>query len=129
MVSVPFIIEIPPHLHTDRREKGEETESDRRSVKKIKMEKETDLVRLCLEAACKSKESVEKWPSQGELSNACLLTLRNLSFSASSIAASSFLPCSRMTNLKEVDLSRCMKVTDAGVSHLVSISTLEKLWI
>ncbi|GLU05961.1 hypothetical protein SLE2022_230330 [Rubroshorea leprosula] len=65
MVSVPFIIEIPPHLHTDRREKGDETESDRRSVKKIKMEKETDLVRLCLEAACKSKESVEKWRWQG----------------------------------------------------------------
>ncbi|XP_022737961.1 leucine-rich repeat receptor-like serine/threonine-protein kinase BAM2 isoform X2 [Durio zibethinus] len=34
-----------------------------------------------------------------------------------------------MTSLKEVDLSRCMKVTDAGVRHLISISTLEKLWI
>lgn len=34
-----------------------------------------------------------------------------------------------MTSLKEVDLSRCMKVTDDGVKHLISISTLEKLWI
>ncbi|XVE58059.1 hypothetical protein DITRI_Ditri04bG0139900 [Diplodiscus trichospermus] len=34
-----------------------------------------------------------------------------------------------MTTLKEVDLSRCMKVSDAGVRHLITISTLEKLWI
>ncbi|XVF12981.1 hypothetical protein REPUB_Repub08aG0167200 [Reevesia pubescens] len=34
-----------------------------------------------------------------------------------------------MTGLKEVDLSRCMKVSDPGVRHLISISTLEKLWI
>ncbi|XP_022721374.1 toll-like receptor 3 isoform X2 [Durio zibethinus] len=34
-----------------------------------------------------------------------------------------------MTSLKEVDLSRCMKVSDAGVRHLVSISNLEKLWV
>lgn len=32
-----------------------------------------------------------------------------------------------MTCLKELDLSRCLKVTDAGIKHLVSISTLEKL--
>ncbi|XWS38237.1 hypothetical protein CRYUN_Cryun19dG0113700 [Craigia yunnanensis] len=34
-----------------------------------------------------------------------------------------------MTSLKEVDLLRCMRVSDAGVRHLISISTLEKLWI
>lgn len=34
-----------------------------------------------------------------------------------------------MTSLKEVNLSRCTKVTDAGIRHLISISTLEKLWI
>lgn len=34
-----------------------------------------------------------------------------------------------MTCLKELDLSRCLKVTDAGIKHLVSISTLEKLWL
>ena len=34
-----------------------------------------------------------------------------------------------MTSLKEVDLSQCMKVSDAGVRPLISISTLEKLWI
>lgn len=34
-----------------------------------------------------------------------------------------------MTNLKEVDLSRCSKVTDAGIRHLLSVSTLEKLHI
>lgn len=32
-----------------------------------------------------------------------------------------------MANLKEVDLSRCVKVTNAGIRHLLSISTLEKL--
>lgn len=32
-----------------------------------------------------------------------------------------------MATLKEVDLSRCVKVTDAGIRHLLSISTLEKL--
>ncbi|CAK9163061.1 unnamed protein product [Ilex paraguariensis] len=34
-----------------------------------------------------------------------------------------------MTNLKEVDLSRCSKVTDAGIRHLLSIPSLEKLCI
>lgn len=34
-----------------------------------------------------------------------------------------------MTCLKELDLSRCVKVTDAGMKHLLSISTLEKLWL
>lgn len=34
-----------------------------------------------------------------------------------------------MTNLKELDLSRCSKITDAGVRHLLSLPALEKLWI
>ncbi|KAA8528237.1 hypothetical protein F0562_035512 [Nyssa sinensis] len=34
-----------------------------------------------------------------------------------------------MTSLKEVDLSRCSKVTDGGIRHLLSIPTLEKLCI
>lgn len=33
-----------------------------------------------------------------------------------------------MTSLKELDLSRCLKVTDAGIQHLISISSLEKLY-
>ncbi|XP_073032657.1 uncharacterized protein [Primulina eburnea] len=34
-----------------------------------------------------------------------------------------------MISLKEVDLSRCSKITDAGVKHLLSIPALEKLSI
>ncbi|KAL0329958.1 UNVERIFIED_CONTAM: hypothetical protein Sradi_4982500 [Sesamum radiatum] len=34
-----------------------------------------------------------------------------------------------MANLKEVDLSRCSKITDAGIRHLLSIPALEKLCI
>lgn len=34
-----------------------------------------------------------------------------------------------MTSLRELDLSRCAKVTDAGIKHLLSISTLEVLRI
>ncbi|KAK6137292.1 hypothetical protein DH2020_028964 [Rehmannia glutinosa] len=34
-----------------------------------------------------------------------------------------------MTNLKEVDLSRCSKITDAGIRHLLSVPSLEKLYI
>ncbi|KAH9309712.1 hypothetical protein KI387_037623, partial [Taxus chinensis] len=34
-----------------------------------------------------------------------------------------------MTTLEELDLSRCSKVTDAGVEHLLSLSSLKKLSI
>lgn len=34
-----------------------------------------------------------------------------------------------MTTLKELDISRCKKVNDAGIRHVVTISTLEKLYI
>lgn len=37
------------------------------------------------------------------------------------------LSFSGMTSLKQLDLSRCTKVTDAGIKHLLSISQLEKL--
>ncbi|KNA13231.1 hypothetical protein SOVF_118760 [Spinacia oleracea] len=36
-------------------------------------------------------------------------------------------PLAGMTSLKQLDLSRCTKVTDAGIKHLLSISQLEKL--
>ncbi|XP_008783847.2 putative adenylate cyclase regulatory protein isoform X1 [Phoenix dactylifera] len=34
-----------------------------------------------------------------------------------------------MTSLKELDLSRCSKITDAGLKHVLSIKNLEKLCI
>lgn len=34
-----------------------------------------------------------------------------------------------MTTLRELNVSRCLKVTDAGIRHLLSIPTLEKLCI
>ena len=38
-----------------------------------------------------------------------------------------FISVSGMSSLKELDLSRCVKITDAGIKHVVSISHLEKL--
>lgn len=34
-----------------------------------------------------------------------------------------------MNSLKELDLSRCSKVNDAGINHIISIPNLEKLHI
>lgn len=34
-----------------------------------------------------------------------------------------------MTSLKELDLSRCVKVNDAGIKHILSIENLERLHI
>ncbi|KAM7491482.1 hypothetical protein LguiA_034403 [Lonicera macranthoides] len=42
---------------------------------------------------------------------------------------SALWPLAGMTSLKVVDLSRCSKVTDAGIKHLLSIQTLKKLCI
>ncbi|XWS50080.1 hypothetical protein CRYUN_Cryun12cG0057600 [Craigia yunnanensis] len=147
----------------------------------IKMEKESELVQRCIEAACRSRESVEKWRRQrrtlerlpSHLSQSLLQNLlrRRLLFASllevfkysveeidlrgencvdaewmAYLGAFRYLrslnlaDCHRinnsaiwslvgMTNLKEVDLSRCTKVSDAGVRHLIPISTLEKLWI
>lgn len=32
-----------------------------------------------------------------------------------------------MNTLKELDLSRCKKISDAGIKHIVTIESLEKL--
>lgn len=147
----------------------------------MEIETESRLVRLCIEAACESRESVEKWRKQrrtlnsmpSPLADALLrrLFLRRLLFpsllevfkrsvevvdlkgennvdaewmaylGAFRYLRSLNLPdCHRinnsalwslvgMTSLKEVDISRCAKVTDAGIRHLVSISTLQILRI
>ncbi|OMP02936.1 Leucine-rich repeat, cysteine-containing subtype [Corchorus olitorius] len=147
----------------------------------MEMEKESELVRRCIESACESRESVEKWRRQrrtlerlpSHLSQSLLQNLlrRRLLFPSllevfkfsveeidlrgeshvdsewmAYIGAFRYLrslnlaDCHRINNsalwsivgmtcLKEVDLSRCIKVTDAGIRHLISISTLEKLWI
>lgn len=34
-----------------------------------------------------------------------------------------------MNNLKELDLSRCSKITDAGIKHVLAIQNLEKLHV
>ncbi|XP_021757655.1 F-box/LRR-repeat protein 13-like [Chenopodium quinoa] len=36
-------------------------------------------------------------------------------------------PLAGMTSLMQLDLSRCMKVTDSGIKHLLSLSQLQKL--
>lgn len=147
----------------------------------MEIETESRLVRLCIEAACESRESVEKWRKQrrtlnsmpSPLADALLrrLFLRRLLFPSllevfkrsvevvdlkgennvdaewmAYLGAFRYLrslnlaDCHRinnsalwslvgMTSLKEVDISRCAKVTDAGIRHLVSISTLQILRI
>ncbi|XWS61621.1 hypothetical protein CRYUN_Cryun07bG0142100 [Craigia yunnanensis] len=118
----------------------------------MEMEKESVLVRRYIEAACLIRESVEKWRRQRRtlerlpsyLSQTLLQNLlrRRLLFPSllERISLSTLSDCHRinsssiwsivgMTSLKEVDLSRRMKVTYAAVRYLISISTLEKLWI
>lgn len=147
----------------------------------MEIETESRLVRLCIEAACESRESVEKWRKQrrtlnsmpSPLADALLrrLFLRRLLFPSllevfkrsvevvdlkgennvdaewmAYLGAFRYLrslnlaDCHRINNsalwslvgmasLKEVDISRCAKVTDAGIRHLVSISTLQILRI
>lgn len=36
---------------------------------------------------------------------------------------------SGLTSLTELNLSRCSKVMDAGIKHLLSVANLEKLWL
>uniref|UniRef100_A0A1J3HD17 F-box/LRR-repeat protein 14 n=1 Tax=Noccaea caerulescens TaxID=107243 RepID=A0A1J3HD17_NOCCA len=145
------------------------------------MENESPLVRLCLEEACKTGESVERWRLQRRslerlpphLADALLrhLLARRLLFPSllevfkhcvekidfrgeSSINAewmayiggfvnilslnlsdcprinnSTLWPITGLTSLTELDVSRCSKVTDAGIKHLQSVANLEKLWI
>lgn len=139
------------------------------------------LVRLCIEAAAESKESVEKWRRQHrtlermptQLGDALLhrLLRRRLLFPSlleifqhcveeinlkgenlvdaewmayvgafrhlrvlnmadcRGIANSALWSITGMTSLMELDLSRCSKVTDAGIEHLLSIPNLKKLCI
>ncbi|KDP25302.1 hypothetical protein JCGZ_20458 [Jatropha curcas] len=145
------------------------------------METESRLVRMCIEAACDSRESVEKWRRQrrsleripspladallGRLIHRRILFpsllelfkqsvevvdlrgesavdaewmaylgafryLRYLNLSdCRRINSSALWALTGMTSLKELDLSRCVKVTDTGIRHLLSISTMEILRI
>ncbi|KAJ7945040.1 putative F-box/LRR protein [Quillaja saponaria] len=145
------------------------------------MEANSQLVRICIKAACESSESVEKWRRQkrslerlpSHLADALLhgLLSRRLLYPSllevfkhsveevdargeSSVDAEwmaylgafrhlrclNVADCHRVTSsaiwaltgmssLKELDLSRCLKVNDAGIRHLLSISTMEKLLI
>ncbi|MQL83783.1 hypothetical protein Taro_016261 [Colocasia esculenta] len=45
------------------------------------------------------------------------------------ISNSSLWSITGMTTLRELDLSRCTRITDAGLEHVLSISNLEKLHI
>ncbi|KAE9614076.1 putative leucine-rich repeat domain, L domain-containing protein [Lupinus albus] len=147
----------------------------------MKKENESELVRLCIEAACHSKETVDKWRLQrrtldrlpSPLADALLrrlLTrrllhpsllevfkhsaeeidlrgyagvdaewiaylgafrhLRYLNIADSHrITSSALWPLTGMSSLKELDLSRCSKVNDAAIDHIISIANLEKLHI
>ncbi|KAL8138947.1 hypothetical protein V2J09_004948 [Rumex salicifolius] len=139
------------------------------------------LVRLSIEAACASSESVERWRMQRRtlerlpspiaealfhrllhqrLIYPSLLeifksSLENIDLSGEQsvdaewiayigafsylhslnladchrVTTSSLWPITGLTSLKEIDLSRCTKFTDAGINHLLSIPQLEKLHI
>ncbi|XP_027340047.1 systemin receptor SR160 [Abrus precatorius] len=146
------------------------------------MKSESQLVALCLESACESRESVEKWRMQrhtlhrlpSPLADALLrrliarrllnpsllevfkhsaeevdlkgdnsvdaewmaylgafrhLRYLNLSDCHRRITTSAIWPITGMTSLQELDLSRCFKVNDAGINHILSIPNLEKLHI
>ncbi|KAF5207009.1 Leucine-rich repeat (LRR) family protein [Thalictrum thalictroides] len=142
-------------------------------------ERESGLVRLCIEAASESKESIEIWrrqrrtlekmptplaeallrrllrrrllyPSLLEVFKHCIeeinlqrenfvdsewmaylgafRNLRTLNIAdCKGINNSALWAISGMDCLKDLDLSRCTKVTDAGTLHLISIPNLEKL--
>lgn len=45
------------------------------------------------------------------------------------ISSSAIWPLAGMTTLKVMDLSRCSKITDAGIEHLLFIRSLEELYI
>ncbi|KAK1564354.1 hypothetical protein Q3G72_001371 [Acer saccharum] len=147
----------------------------------METEKQKKLVSLCIEAACESRESVEKWRRQkrsleklpSHLADSLFRHLRRRRLLFPSllevfkhnvetidlrgensvdaewmaylgafhylrslnvadchrVTSSALWALTGMTCLKDLDLSRCTKVTDTGISHLISISTLEKLFI
>ncbi|KAJ4733986.1 Leucine-rich repeat (LRR) family protein [Rhynchospora pubera] len=45
------------------------------------------------------------------------------------VSSSSIWPLAGMDGLKELDLSRCQKFTDVGVKHIITIESLEKLYL
>ncbi|KAL6182357.1 hypothetical protein ACLB2K_043780 [Fragaria x ananassa] len=142
---------------------------------------ETQLVELCLNSACESRDSVEKWRRQrrslehlpSQLADSLLRRLisRRLIFPSllevfknsaeeidlrgdTNVDAEWFAyigafkhlrslnvsDCRRLTSsalwalagmesLWELDLSRCPKVNDGGIRHLLSVTSLEKLCI
>ncbi|KAI3907053.1 hypothetical protein MKX01_027954 [Papaver californicum] len=58
------------------------------------------------------------------------MSLRTLNLAdCRAINSSALWPIAGMETLKEVDLSRCVKVNDAGIRHLLSVPNLEKLCI
>lgn len=142
---------------------------------------ETQLVRLCIEAASQSRDAVEKWRRQrrtlqrmpshlaeallhrlirrrilnpsllevfkfsvekidlrGEnsvdaewmayIGGFCCLCSLNIA-DCQRITNSALWPIIGMPNLKELDLSRCIKFNDSGLRNLISIRTLQKLCI
>ncbi|XP_027191680.1 uncharacterized protein [Cicer arietinum] len=145
------------------------------------MNSETELVELCIHAACKNRETVNKWRLQrrsldrlpSPLADALLRRLitrrllypsllevfkhsaeeidvkgdnsvdaewmaylgafRHLRYlniaECHRITSSSLWPITGMNSLKELDLSRCTKVNDAGINHILSVPNLEKLRI
>ncbi|XP_031391098.1 uncharacterized protein LOC116203492 [Punica granatum] len=145
------------------------------------MELDSVLVRLCIESACSSRDSVERWRMQRrtlqrlppQLASALLRRLLQRRLLSPSlleafkycvdevdlrgetsvdaewmaylggfrylhylnvadchrVTSSALWPIAGMTHLKELDLTRCVKFTDAGIKHLLSISTLEKLFL
>ncbi|KAK7318110.1 hypothetical protein RJT34_02808 [Clitoria ternatea] len=145
------------------------------------MKDESGLVGLCIEAACESRECVEKWrmqrrtlhhlpsqladsllhrlitrrllhPSLLEVFKHCaeevdlrgdnsvdaewmayLGAFRHLRYlnlaDCHRITTSALWPITGMSSLQELDLSRCFKVNDAVINHILSIPNLEKLRI
>ncbi|KAK7399111.1 hypothetical protein VNO78_10286 [Psophocarpus tetragonolobus] len=160
----------------EARERERERERGR-----TKMKNESELVALCIEAACESRESVEKWRMQrrsldrmpSPLADAllrCLFARRLLypsllevfkhsaeevdvsgDYSVDAqwmaylgafrhlrylnladcrrITTSALWPITGMTSLQELDLSRCFKLNDAGINHILSIPFMDKLRI
>ncbi|CAJ1937272.1 unnamed protein product [Sphenostylis stenocarpa] len=45
------------------------------------------------------------------------------------VSSSALWPIAGMTTLRELDLSRCGRINDAGINHLLSVPNLEKLHI
>lgn len=145
------------------------------------MNSESGLIKLCIDAACDSKESIDRWRLQkrsldrlpSPLADALIRRLLSRTLLRPSllqvfkrsaeevdlrgenhvdaqwmaylgafrylrylnvadchrITNSALWPLTGMTSLKELDLSRCSKVDDGAIDHILSIPNLEKLHI